>query len=87
MFEELFEIYKKCDHHDVKLRRTTNHEFRLWLNDYDYFQEEFRDYNDSVAILKLKEWLNKNCISKSYFPITYNFVDFTIYITYVSEVF
>lgn len=88
MFEEFFKIYKKCDRHDAKLRRiTTRHNFRLWFNDYDYFEEEFREYNNPEAIWELTKWLNENCISKSHFPIAYNFENFTIYIAYVSEVF
>ena len=87
MLKEFLELAKKCGN-DIMLDKHNN-KYSLTYNDFlgftDEGDEEFRAYDNALAVETLEQWLENNCIDfiDEYYEI-YIFNDFKVETGYLS---
>ena len=88
MFNEFMQMVEACGD-DVTLNRRSNGIYRLTLEDFEGFNENWheveREYDNEEAVNALLDWLETNCIEqREDFYIYYNFPDFQVIVGYSS---
>lgn len=88
MLKEFLELVKACGN-DVTLNKYKNGKYELTYNDFlgftDDGDEEYREYDNELAVDTLQQWLENNCTyyNDDYYTI-YIFNDFKVIAGYLS---
>ena len=88
MFNEFMQMVDACGD-DVTLNRRSNGIYRLTLEDFEGFNENWheveREYDNEEAINALLDWLETNCTEqREDFYTYYEFSDFQVIVGYSS---
>ena len=88
MFNEFMQMVEACSD-DITLDRRSNGIYRLTLEDFEGFNENWheveREYDNEEAVDALLDWLETNCIEqREDFYIYYEFPDFQVIVGYAS---
>ena len=88
MFNEFMQMVEACSD-DVTLNRRANKIYRLTLEDFEGFNENWheveREYDNEAAVNALLDWLETNCTEqREDFYTYYEFPDFQVIVGYAS---